>query len=143
MAFEEIEWIGQPVAIDALSPNGVRVRPRAFKTKHGTKHWIEINLGKSLATKLSLLGDESGLRLMVGTGEDAGKLSLTPDQGGRFKAKRCKSGSYRVAINAASAEGLFALGFDAFAVIDVEVLAPPGKGKFAVFAISEAMLAAE
>lgn len=85
------------------------------------------------------------LRLLFGTGEDAGKVRVSPDQaGGLFTAKRDKRGNYALTINEATAEGLFALDFPAFTEERIEPLRPQnGQPPFFVFHPSAAMLKVE
>lgn len=82
--------------------------------------------------------------MLFGTGEDAGKIMVAVDQAlGKFTAKRSKKGHYALTINAASAEGLFALEFPAFTVAEVECFHPQGLPPHCVFAASAEMLAAD
>ena len=93
---------------------------------------------------MCLLGESTRLQLSFGTDRDAGKIALSVDiSAGQFEARRLKSGGYRLTINAASAEGLFALDFPAFTVAPVAVVSRMGKPPMAVFAASPAMLAVE
>lgn len=71
---------------------------------------------------------------MIGLSVDA--------QAGGFRARRAKDGGYVMTINAASAEGLFALDFPAF-VAEASVTHVQNKPPMAVFRASAAMLEAE
>lgn len=101
--------------------------------------------GGGLARRLSLTQPEHKLRLLFGSGADAGKVMLSVDNElGKFHARRDKQGRYSLTINAASAEGLFALDFPLFAVPRVEALRPDnGKPPHCCFTASAAMLAVE
>ena len=144
MAFEEVEFIG-PAPIDAVPNGGIRVKPRTFKSKHGVKHWIEITIGEHLSRKICLSKPKHGMRVLFGTGEDAGKIAVAvDDEKGRFSAKKAKSsGRYVLSIGAASAEGLFALEFPVFAVLDPLVFCKDGSPPSFTFAASAEMLAIE
>lgn len=147
MAFEEIDFVGKAtMAIDAVPYMGVRLRPRKVAGRHATSGrpgYIELNIGRGLAAKLHLSGDKSALRLMFGTGDDAGKIGLTVDKdSGRFPVKRNKRDVWTATINAATAEGLFALEFPPFCV-EPELVSLPGKPTFAVIRVTEAMLAVD
>lgn len=144
MAFSEIECVKPVTGLDAVSDNGLRVAARRFTAKRGLVRWIEIKLGAGLARQLALTQPQHKVRLLFGTGEDAGKILLAVDaEKGRFLAKRDKQGRYTIAISAASAEGLFALEFPVFSVVDAEAMRAPGCRVSVTFAVSAAMLAVE
>lgn len=144
MAWEEIENC-KPLPLDALPPAGIKVRARVMgKKAGGHSRYISIQIGKDLARKMHLTLALHRLRLLFGTEAEAGQIGLAVDQErGKFAAKRSKQGDYTLTITAAVAEGLFALEFPTFCVIDVAVQCPPNAPKVAVFAASEAMLAAD
>lgn len=63
---------------------------------------------------------------------------------GKFLAKRSNKGDYALTINAATADGLFALSFDTFTRSPVEAIRPEnGKPPHFVFKASDGMLAAD
>lgn len=67
---------------------------------------------------------------------------IAPDQDkGQFPAKRDKAGRYRLSIGGASADGLFALDFPAFCVIEPPVVRAPGCPPACTFDCSAEMLA--
>lgn len=146
MAWNEIENLKPISGFDALSPKGVQVSARKMGSRKeggGTTRYIRIRIGKDLAKAISMVGDHTALRLLLGSGAEAGQIGLTADlQRGKFRAKRAKDGSYALTINAASAEGRFALEFAPFAVLDVQVVRPPNLAPIAMFAASAEMLAA-
>ena len=140
MAWEEIENV-RPLPLDAVSPEGVRVRVRAFKARGVPFRRIELTIGDRLARKLSLTLPEHMMKVLIGTGEEAGKMLLAPDQErGKFMARRQKTGRYAMSISDKSAEGLFSLDFPAFVVVEVPVTRAPNCPPAASFALSEAML---
>lgn len=98
-----------------------------------------------LARGISLVQPVAKLRLLFGTGLDAGKVCVSVDQtDGKFVAKRVASGGYFLTINAATAEGLFALEFPAFREEKLEAMRPQnGQPPHFVFHPSAAMLAAD
>lgn len=60
---------------------------------------------------------------------------------GNFAVKRAKSGCYNLTLNAATADGMFALSFPTFTVDTVEAVRPEnGQPPRAVFKASAAML---
>lgn len=147
MAFEDIECVNPASAAAAkVPPAGVSVRPRmlgrAPRAGGGHIRYICIRIGAELARGVSLSQPEHRLRLLFGTAEDAGKIRISVDnQGGKFLAKRDKKGNYALTLNAASAEGLFALEFAPFAVERCEPLRPAnGQPPHFVFAASKDML---
>ena len=149
MAFEEIERLAAAVAINALPSTGLRISTRRAPSGRGKegqndRRFIVVQIGAVLARRLKLIGEKSALRIMFGTGEDAGKIGLTVDQtAGRFKAHCNKAGAWLTNINAKTAAGLFALEFPAFCVIEPPVLAPDGQPPIVTFDASPEMLAAD
>lgn len=147
MSWEAIDNLRPAAAASAkVPPDGVRVGVRAVGVKGGrTVRWIGITVGAALAKGLSLVQPEIRVRLLMGGGEDHGKLRLAVDAtAGNFLARRQKSGAYLIAINAASAEGLFSLDFPAFARARLEAIRPQnGQPVFTVFAVDPAMLEAD
>ena len=144
MAFNEIDNLKPVTGLDAVPEGGLRIKPRSFKSKHGVKRWIEIRIGVGLARKVALTAPLQKVRLLFGDGEDAGKILLAVDAAaGRFAARRDKQGRYTVVLGEASAEGLFALEFPVFAVLEPEVMRAPGCPVSVCFTASAAMLAVE
>lgn len=146
MAFEEIDCVNQLMPLDAVPRDGVRFRARKVGSRHKSgefKRYIELTIGKGLAAKLHLQGERSALRLMFGTGEDVGKIALTVDKSaGKFAVKARKNGTWVATINAATAEGLFALEFPAFCV-EAELASLTGKPSFATCTVTPEMLAVD
>ena len=85
------------------------------------RRYIGISLGTVLAQKMGWTGAEISARIMIGTGPDLGKMSISADAGGMFTAKRSKFGDYRIIVNTTSAAGRFHLQFDPVCIDDVEV----------------------
>jgi hypothetical protein len=140
MGFETIENV-RPAAAPATPANGVQVSWRGMKGKRG---FITIGIGPQLDHALGLRKESEPIRLLLGKDGDAGKIAVSHDTGGRFVAKGKPGKTYRIAINVASAKGLFATEFPSFAVDRLEVLRPAGNGvvKQFVFRATEAFLAA-
>jgi hypothetical protein len=111
----------------------------------GVSRYLALAIGPELARKLSLHAPEHRVRLLFGSGPDAGKIMISVDNaGGRFAAKRTKPGGYWVTINEQTAEGLFALEFPPHSVRAVEAVRPVnGQPPHAVFKASAAMLAVD
>lgn len=149
MAWDAIDnlKLGNPSV--AVPDMGVRVAARALKLRKGggtgVTRYIRVTLGAGLAKKLSMLTEAIGVRLLFGTGSDAGKIAISVDATtGNFLAKRDKAGRYALTINAASADGLFALDFPVFTVAAAEAVRPEnGQPPRAIFKASDAMLAVE
>ena len=149
MAWDAIEN-KKPVNPNVAVPDmGVRIAARALNVIRGgapgATRYIRLTLGAGLAKKLSLLTDTVGVRLLFGTGGDAGKIAISVDATtGNFQAKRDKVGRYALTINAATARGRFALEFPAFNVTNVEAVRPEnGQPPRAVIRVSPAMLAVD
>ncbi len=148
MAWDSIENV-KPVNPSVAVPDlGIRVTARSLKSRGKASEptrYIRLTLGVGLAKRLSLLNDVAGVRLLFGTGGDAGKIAISVDATtGNFQAKRDKAGRYAVTINAATAQGRFALDFPAFTVPVVEAVRPEnGQPPRAVFKASPAMLAVD
>lgn len=145
MAFEDIDVIkpkaaGAPtVPVDGVMVRACRV---ARRNGGGLTRYIRLAIGSKLARSISLTQPEHGVRLLFGTGTDAGKLQLSVDnEAGKFRAKRNKGGGYFLTINAATAEGMFALDFPAFTRTGVEALRPQnGQPPHFVFKAADEML---
>lgn len=145
MAWDSIDNV-KPTAASVPVPDlGVRVSPRTLGVKGGLVRYLRITLGAGLAKKLSLVAETAGVRLLFGTGADAGKIAISVDATtGNFQAKRDKVGRYALTINAATAAGRFGLDFPAFTVPMVEAVRPEnGQPPRAVFKLSPAMLAVD
>lgn len=147
MAFEDIDVI-KPKAATAskVPPDGVLVQARHLGRKNGgTVQFIRLVIGSKLAKAISLVMPECRLRLAFSTGSDAGLIQVSVDNTtGKFLAKRSNKGDYALTINAATADGLFALSFDTFTRSPVEALRPEnGKPPHFVFKASDGMLAAD
>ncbi|RDV06406.1 hypothetical protein DXH95_02985 [Sphingorhabdus pulchriflava] len=108
----------------------------------GAAQYIRLQIGRDLARKISLSQAAHRVRLLFGTGSDAGKLQLSVDnEAGNFAVKRNKSGGYSLTINSQTADGLFSLQFPAFAVERCEAIRPEnGKPPHFVFNASDEML---
>lgn len=147
MAFELIENCRKPVtALDAIPPEGVRVRPRKLTVgKHKTPaQWIQLQLGAKLAKALCLTGENVGVALAFGTGKDAGKIAVGVHvKAGQFVAKRDRNGCYSISISEPTADGLFSLDFPLFAVVEADIQHEQGRAPLAIFKASDAMLAVD
>ena len=143
MPFETIENLATPKP-GAIPADGAGVRPMTLGLKNGgTVKWIKLTIGAELSAALCLTRPEVPLKLLFGTGTDAGLIGITVDTAGGFVAKRRKDNSYFIAINAATADGLFALDFAPFAVAGVKVVHEMHKAPFATFKAADDMLAGE
>lgn len=146
MAFDNIEIV-RPAKPSGAPDDGVKVTACkcAGRQGGGLTRYIRLTIGAQLARRISLTQAEHGLRLLFGSGPDAGKLQVSVDnEGGRFRAKRDKARRYVVTINAATARGRFALDFPAFTRSPVEALRPQnGQPPHFVFKASAEMLKAD
>lgn len=150
MPFEDIECV-KPVAASALAvpDDGVRVAARVMGNRRGEKvnlhRYIRIGIGAKLAKAISLVQPECRVRLLFGTGSDAGFVQVSVDNtAGKFLAKRGKKGDYVLTVNAATADGLFSLDFPAFTRPGLEAIRPEnGKPPHFVFKASAEMLKVE
>ncbi|WJY18686.1 hypothetical protein QQS45_00075 [Alteriqipengyuania flavescens] len=143
MAFETIENCA-PAKPAAVPADGVRFTARTLqrRDRKAPARFILLSIGAALAKRLALSGERTSLALAFGSGSDAGKMRLSVDvSSGSFPAKRDKKGNYNLTLNAATADGLFALEFEPASVPEVEVGAAMGKPPFAIVDLPEAMLA--
>lgn len=113
----------------SVPPMGLVITSRRVNVKRISTaepaRYIAIRIGAELAKKSAILSDPAFLHIMSGYGTDAGKIKVQVDRGnGHFRASRQKSGGYIVTINAASAEGKFALEFPPMVVREAEVVRP-------------------
>lgn len=147
MPFETIDNLKALSAQIAVFPDGVRVQARSLNLKKrggGQTRFIKVTVGASLAKKLVWREDAVRIDLAFGTGRDAGKIRASVNMSaGQFIAKRDKQGRYAFTINAASAEGLFALEFPDFDIPSLDPVSEVGKAPALIFAANEAMLATD
>lgn len=140
MTWENIEAVGK-VAADGTPPMGVRVNTRSLV---GGQRWIAIVVGKDLAKASAFHMEKQKVRVLFGTGVDAGKIAVAVDQSGDFVATRRRSGEYLISINGKSAKGRFCLNFPAFRVETCEAIKPQnGQPPKFIFRVSREMLDAE
>lgn len=147
MAFEDIDVINPKKSAPSKVPaDGVLVQARKLGSRSGKEiQYIRIAIGAKLAKAISLVIEECRVRLAFGTGSDAGLIQVSVDNTtGKFVAKRTAKGDYALTINAATADGLFALSFDTFTRSPVEAIRPEnGKPPHFVFKASDSMLAVD
>lgn len=148
MSWESIDNV-KPTK-DTTPPHGLRISSRGLNVTRGGKprgetRFIKIGIGKDLARKLALTGENVSVRLLFGSAENAGKIKISVDATtGNFNAKRDAAGNYNLTINKASAEGRFALDFPAFSINAVEALRPQnGQPPHCIFKASAEMLAVD
>lgn len=100
------------------SPNyehGAMFVARKVTTKTGCTRFINVTIGKVLASKLGLTAKSHNVSLLFGDGEEAGQLAVKLDQKtGPFIVTRATSGKYGLTINAPTAADILALEFKTF-----------------------------
>jgi hypothetical protein len=145
MPFEVIENCNTQAVPTGVVPDGIRVQPRAVsRRKGGTTKFIKVTVGTALARKLVWREESHRIDLAFGAGKDAGKIRASINvSGGQFLAKRDRHGRYAFTINAATAEGLFALDFPAFDLAAIEPVSEIGKPPALVLKASDEMLATD
>jgi hypothetical protein len=145
MPFETIENLKALSAQIGVFPDGIRVQARSLKTRGGGQtRFIKVTVGAQLARKLVWRDEAVRIDLAFGSGKDAGKVRASVNiSAGQFIAKRDKQGRYVFTINAATADGLFALTFPDFDIPALDPVSAMGTPPALVFAASEAMLAAD
>lgn len=139
MGWETIENVKPPAATKpTVPPHGVVVSSRAVL--NGLRY-IAVRIGADLARAAKFHLPQQQVRLMFGSGADAGKIAVAVDMGGGFLAKKQKSGAYQITINRAAADGLFNLNFPAFVIDRCEAIRPDnGQPPMFTFRASAAML---
>lgn len=148
MPFELIDNLKKPAAAKCPE-DGVRVMARKLgrpgKAGGGIARYIAITIGARLARSISLHAADHRVRMLFGTGSDAGKIMVSVDNtAGNFAAKRSKSGAYTVTINELPAKDLFALEFPEFCEAKIDAIRPEnGKPPQFVFKASKEMLEVE
>lgn len=147
MAFEDIDPVTPKKYVPSkVPPDGVAVTARKLRPRGGKEvHYIRIAIGAKLAKAISLVQETCNLRLLFGTGSDAGLIRVSVDMAtGKFVAKRTSKGDYVLTVNEATASGRFALSFAPFTRSPVEALRPvTGQPPHFVFKATAEMLAAE
>ncbi len=119
--------------------SGVRIQGRQMKSRinGNVSKYIQITLGKQLASSLIMTMPHHNLILQFGTGEDAGKLAITLDnQQGQYPSKRSKNGQYSVSIPAAVAQGRMLLEFNTIYQSEVTMLRAENKPRILILDIS-------
>ncbi len=85
--------------------------------------YIQITLGRKLASGMSLMQETHRLTLQFGTGNDAGKLALSVDNSsGEFPVKRDAQRRYRLSLNAATVADWLKLEFPVLFLPKVELV---------------------
>ncbi|MGL5446569.1 MAG: hypothetical protein ACRDBL_04590 [Rhabdaerophilum sp.] len=147
MPFETIENLKALSAQISVFPDGVRVQARtAGRTRRGggQTRFIKVTVGAQLARKLVWRDEVVRIDLAFGSGRDAGKIRASVNlSAGQFVARRDRQGRYVFTINAATADGLFALTFPDFYIPALDPVSAIGTPPALIFAASEAMLAAD
>lgn len=146
MAFETIENVKPKyAAAPTVPPHGVLVTTRKAPTSPtggGEARYITIRIGAALAKAARFHAEAQDVRLMFGSGSDAGKIAVAMQTGGGFVAKRQKAGGYALTINRLAAADRFTLDFPPFTIPNVEAVVPQnGQPPMFVFKASAAMLA--
>lgn len=142
MGWEVIENVKPSGKPDAVPPAGVRVASRGCL---GGKRYIALIVGRDLARSMGMAVEHYPVRLMFGSGSDAGKIAVAlgpdNDRSGGFRAKLQKSGNYLITISQASAEGLLSVNFPELRETRCEVIRPENGGpRMFIFRASKEML---
>lgn len=96
----------------SLAKDAVKVVARAAMKN---SRFIIMKIGETAAQRGSFRAEKHKCHVMIGSGEDAGKLAIVlDDSAGKFEAKRKKDGRYELTIRASAAEGKFNLTFPPF-----------------------------
>lgn len=146
MPFETIDNLAKLASQTAAFPYGIRVESRAVALRNGggQARYIKVTVGAQLAKQLVWRAENQRIDLAFGTGRDAGKIRASVNaSAGQFMARRDKQGRYAFTINAATANGLFALDFPAFDIERVEPVCERNVPPALVFTASEPMLAVD
>ncbi len=144
MPFEPIENVSSATATPPTPADGIRFTARSMARRNGglPVRYIQLQIGAGLARQLAIVGERTALALAFGSGSDAGRMRLGVDfSGSTFPAKRTRTGNYTLTINAASADGLFALAFHPVTVAGPKVTAVAGKAPWVVFDLPPSVLA--
>lgn len=145
MPFETIDNVSPLAAQITVFPHGVRIQARTLTRKAGvTVRFIKVTVGALLAKKLVWRDESQRIDLAFGTGKDAGKIRAAVNvSSGQFVAKRDKQGRYNFTINAATADGLFALEFATFDIEHLDPVCEMNTPPALVFKASDSMLAVD
>ncbi|QJQ31798.1 hypothetical protein GV829_04515 [Sphingomonas lacunae] len=152
MPFEALDYVGPTVTpkAKAVPIDGVRVTAQRLGLKvRGNEpqkfvRYIRIDIGKKLAKDMALHGQQLLCSVLFGIGTDAGKIRIAVDAtAGRFTAKANKKGEWFLTINEATADGLFALEFPTFCVLDIRPHCSDRQPPSITFSASAEMLEAD
>lgn len=128
MAWESIARVSRKnhTASDSLPADGVRVsmrstRSRSSKTVH---NYVVIRVGAALAGKL-MFAKEQPVRLMMGTGDDAGQLAVVIDPAAKFLARQQpKAPEWWITIPPVEAAERFSFPLETFTVSTIRPTLP-------------------
>lgn len=77
--------------------------------------YIVVKIGSEAARKAGFARDKHKCHLMVGDGDDRGKVAISiDDTQGKFAVKRTKAGFYQMTVTSRAATGIFSLEFPPF-----------------------------
>jgi hypothetical protein len=148
MAWETIERAKPAYVPQSACPcDGVAVSVRRMGggSRRTPVRYIVIKVGKALARSARFTQKPQNVRLMFGSGTDAGKVAVVIDQNaGKFVAKEQKNGDWMITMSARDAAGRFSLDFPAFDVKGIEAIRPEnGQPPMFTFRASKEMLAVD
>jgi hypothetical protein len=139
MAFELIRNVGGGSSGQTLAPEGARISSRVMGKRGGAvekTRFIKIEVGAMVAKTIGLSLEKHKVKLLSGTGNDVGKVAISPDNAeGDFPCKRAASGAYVITINERAAMGLFSLVFETIHVDKAEIVRIPSVPHTAVLEV--------
>lgn len=120
MAFIELDNTAPPkITVPEL---GVVVGSRQAGRDGRKVRYLAVAVGAKVSKSLGLTLAEHGVSVKAGTGDDVGKIAITANAQGKFRAKRQKAGHYLLTVNGNAISGRFALDFAKFAVDNVRLV---------------------
>lgn len=83
--------------------------------------YTALQIGRHLATTLGLTRAKQSIGISIGSGEDAGRISVYVDEDGGFAGKKQVNGTYVFALGYHSTKDIFAVQFEPFTIEQVKV----------------------
>lgn len=140
MAFIELDN-ATPAKV-TVPAEGVVVGPRMAGRGDTKTRYMAIGIGAKVAKALGFTFPEQSVSVRAGTGDDVGRIAISGNVAGKFRAKRQKAGHYLLTVSGNAIGGRYALDFEKFVIDAVRFVPAAGtNGPMIIIKCPEAMRA--